>query len=86
MGRHRLANLHLYKNSSNLYTAFLHLFKDMGGQMAQFGGNRVIVGAYRQGVLFKSDHPAGLRQRRWDGLPVKLLQGSQSFGFLRHAA
>lgn len=79
----RLANLHLYQNSSNLYTAFLYLFKDMGGQMAQFGGNRVIVGADHQGVPLKSDHAAVLCQRRRDGLPVQLLQGGKLSGLLR---
>ena len=65
-----LANLHLYQNSSNLYATFLRLLKDAGGQMAQFGGNGVVVGANHQGVPLKSDHPAGSSQRRWCCFPV----------------
>ncbi len=78
----RLANLHLYQNSSNLYIAFLYLFKDMGSQMAQFGSNRIVVGTYQQGLSLKSNHPAGFCQRRRDGLPVKPLQGSKLPGLL----
>ncbi len=86
MGLRTLANLHLYQNSSNLCITFLYLFKDMGGQMTQFGGNGVIVSAYRQDMLIKPDYPAGFCQRRGDGPPVKLVQGGKLPGLLRQPA